>query len=447
MEIRDILHGAIELRKEELPIVDSAAFQRLRLIKQLGFSEHAFPSASHNRYMHSLGTLSTASKVFWSIFSKDSGKALPTETLQRWSHAVRVAALLHDIGHGPLSHTTEMAMPRVQKLQIPGKEKEPDRQATHEDYTLKILLDSSLTQHLNRCGEKDGFSAHHLASLIDPSIAIEDDFFQERVDGAVIDFQPLFQQIISSELDADRMDYLRRDSLHAGVSYGQFDADWLISSLRFHIHEQKAHLCLEHRALYAFEDFLISRFHMFLMVYFHHKSVIFDETLSRYLGSKDCDYVLPSDIETYLGYHDAHLYAHLEKSANPWAMQIAQKRPYRMLLELHSGIPFHDESQGKQDRLFLQMEGELKGMNADYLSIQSTSELSKYARKARTPIFVRYDNLLTPTEYIPLEECTDLFQRYEKKRTIRRIYVASDTLKKVRSKPRGLPFGQEVHLS
>src|SRR4029078_9849851 len=103
---------------------------------------------------------------------------------------------------------------------------------------------------------------------------------------------------------------LRRDSLHAGVSYGQFDFDWLVGSLTFHIKDAKCYLALQHRALYAFEDFLISRFHMFLMVYFHYKSVIFDEMLREYLNSEDCSYSLPSDIEKYCDANDAHLFSH-----------------------------------------------------------------------------------------------------------------------------------------
>src|SRR3954470_12544382 len=110
MEIRDVIHGSIGIDAFELPIVDSRYFQRLRQIKQLGFAENSFPSATHNRYIHSLGAMETATRAFDVIFGKTSRR--PLELLApgafaRLRRAVRLAALLHDVGHGPLSHTTE----------------------------------------------------------------------------------------------------------------------------------------------------------------------------------------------------------------------------------------------------------------------------------------------------------------------------------------------------
>src|SRR5262245_57882658 len=136
MEIRDVIHGSIPIESYELPVIDSRYFQRLRHIKQLGFAENSFPSATHNRYIHSLGAMHTATRAFDTIFSKTS-----RTTHQRFRALVRLAALLHDIGHGPLSHTTEFAMPHVRKLQLPHLDAKAAgaRKATHEDYTLKLI--------------------------------------------------------------------------------------------------------------------------------------------------------------------------------------------------------------------------------------------------------------------------------------------------------------------
>jgi HD superfamily phosphohydrolase len=358
MEIRDVIYGSVVIEASELPIIDSPYFQRLRQIKQLGFSENSFPSATHNRFVHSLGAMEAASKAYEAIFGP---KHILPGTLQqpfypygKFRAVVRLAALLHDVGHGPLSHTTEFAMPSVKELNIPriAATKSGNQKATHEDYTLKIILDSSLTAFIEQAGNDQGFGPLHVAALVEPKIKIQDSFFVERG----IDFRPILQQLISSELDADRMDYLRRDSLHAGVSYGQFDFDWLVGNLTGHIVDQKCYLSLQHRALYAFEDFLISRFHMFLMVYFHHKSVIYDEMLAQYLDSPDCTYTLPSDIEKYCEYNDAHLSAHLYKSTHPWARRIADRKPYRMLVELHSGIPAAKAGRAEQERLLVQIQ-------------------------------------------------------------------------------------------
>src|SRR6478672_8006478 len=126
MHIRDVIHGSIQIEDSELPVIDSPYFQRLRQIKQLGFAENSFPSATHNRYIHSLGAMHTATRAFDTIFGSGSqGGNLPLRQIApaafaRFRAVVRLAALLHDIGHGPLSHTTEFAMPDVRELKVPG---------------------------------------------------------------------------------------------------------------------------------------------------------------------------------------------------------------------------------------------------------------------------------------------------------------------------------------
>jgi HD superfamily phosphohydrolase len=460
MEIRDVIHGSVHIERWELPILDSRFFQRLRQIKQLGFAEYSFPSAVHNRYIHSLGAMHTATQAFDTIFGGPAGRSgqftpdrVPLFRTHPKVHArlracVRLASLLHDVGHGPLSHTTEFAMPDVRQLEMPPRlfphlHKGKSRQATHEDYTLKILLDSSLTPLLEKAGREWGFRPEHIASLIEPQIPISDAFFLDTIGGERLDFQPLLQQLISSELDADRMDYLRRDSVNAGVSYGQFDFDWLVGNLTSHVKDGKCFLALQHRALYSFEDFLISRFHMFLMVYFHYKSVVYDSMLGEYMRTPDCDYSLPADIEKYCESNDAQLYAHLAKSQNPWARRITEKRPYRMLVELHSGIPATKTAAQEQARLISRIEKDLTGQKIHYLSATSTSELSKYFRRPGNPIFVRYDNHYSQTSFIPLERCTDLFERYSEKRSIRRLYVEPERYSECRWQGRGAPLRYE----
>jgi HD superfamily phosphohydrolase len=443
MEIRDVLHGSVSIEPHELAILDSRYFQRLRSIKQLGFAEFSYPSATHNRYVHSLGAMKVATQAFETIFDGTDSRPLSVtsdrislttldpEAYIRFRAVTRLAALLHDIGHGPLSHTTEFAMPDVKKLKLPEWTgiSSQDRKANHEDYTLKIILDSGLTKILERAGEKLGFRPEHIAGLIEPKLPVEDGFFLVAADAGgqkKIDFRPILQQIISSELDADRMDYLRRDSLFAGVSYGQFDFDWLVGNLTSHIHQGKVYLTLQHRALYAFEDFLISRFNMFLMVYFHYKSIIFDEMLGEYLTSAPGEYTLPHDIEEYCDAGDAQLYMTLAKSKNEWAKRISDKRPYRMLLELHSGIPAGKAARDQQDKLLREVKEKLTAKKIHFIEASVSGELSKYFRRPSDPIFIRYDNHFSDPNFIPLEKCTDLFERYPEKRSITRLYVAPE---------------------
>lgn len=452
MEIRDVIHGSITLEKSELPIIDSRYFQRLRHIKQLGFAEYSFPAATHNRFIHSLGTMETATLAYDTIFGGPHARSQQfasdrlmlfdrsPEAYTRFRTVLRLAALLHDVGHGPLSHTTESAMPEVRALWPNMSSK---RKATHEDYTRKIIQNSDLTPIIEKAGSALGLRPTHVAALIDSSVTVDDNFFKESVDGVSINFRPILQQLVSSELDADRMDYLRRDSLHSGVSYGEFDFDWIISNLTSYIKNNQCLLALQHKALYSFEDFLISRFHMFLMVYFHYKTVVFDEMLGQYFASPDCNYNLPTDMEKYCECNDGHLYAHLAGSKNEWARRITEQRPYQMLVELHSGIPATKTAGVEQQRLLGKIERELQNQNIHYIVATSTSELSKYFKKPGNPIFVRYDNHYSAASFIPLEKCTDLFERYSEKRFITRLYVSPESYALFRRSENNLPLRYE----
>lgn len=429
MDIRDVVHGVIQIESHELPVIDSYLFQRLRQIRQTGFAEFSYPGATHNRYIHSLGALQTITDSFESIFHSLKRKSHPT--WRRFRAVSRLAALLHDIGHGPLSHTTEFAMPDVHLLKVPHKKYPKARKATHEDYTLKIILDSTLTPILEKAGSPYGITPYHIACLIDPDFKPRDNFFVETVGEEKIDFSPILHQLVTSELDADRMDYLRRDAQQAGVSYGEFDYSWIVSNLCPHVKDGACYLALKHRALYAFEDFLLSRYHMFLMVYLHHKTVVFDEMLAKYLHSPDCDYHLPADIESYAQCTDSHLQANLMNSKNEWARRIVEKRPLRLLLETHSGIPSTENAREQQEKLYKKTMETLKQRGIDFIATTSTGVLSKYFGKSEHPIFVKYDNLYSKPSFIPLQKCTILFSQYPNTRSISRIYVTPEDYPKV----------------
>jgi len=138
VEVRDPVHGSIKVLDSEIEILEHPFFQRLRNIKQLGFSEFVFPGATHTRYIHSIGVMDIASKVFDALF-RDHDK---NPELTKLKETVRLGCLLHDIGHAPLSHTTEFVMPSVKDLKLPKNFiGNPDAQATHEDYTIKSIID------------------------------------------------------------------------------------------------------------------------------------------------------------------------------------------------------------------------------------------------------------------------------------------------------------------
>jgi HD superfamily phosphohydrolase len=407
MEIRDPIHGALEINLHEAAVIDSAAFQRLRSIKQLGFSEFSYPGATHNRYIHSLGVSHLSSEAFDSIFKGFHFDS--QETRWRLRQVVRLAALLHDIGHGPLSHTTEEVMP----VDSSG------RRLDHEDYTISFILNSSLTEILK--SEFKDFSPKHIACLIDSSMEDEDRFFWIKKNGGEsVNLRPILSQIVSSELDVDRMDYLLRDSYFCGTDYGKIEVKWLISNLTHYQVNDELFLALSRRALYTFDDFLISRHHMYLMVYFHHKSIIYDEMLHRYLNSPDCKYKIPADVNEYIRYTDSHLYEHLKSSQNTWARRISERRPYRVLFELH------ETEESATPRNLIKA---LSDANIDSIHSSSIARLSKYHQSLvqghGLRIFV-VDPYNKRERSYPLEEATQIFQMYERSRRVERVYVSPE---------------------
>ncbi len=241
--IRDPVHNIItfkdyEGRAEELlfRLINCREFQRLRRIKQLGFSEMVFPGANHSRFAHSIGVMHVA-RLFLEQIERTEGGALDEEH----KLVVLIAALLHDIGHGPFSHSFE---------KVTGDK--------HEKRTEEIIKDES-TEINKTLREFDGELPARIAK-----------FFQEDPTEGVEtggDIPPFCVHIVSSQLDADRCDYLLRDSHATGADYGSFDLKWLVDHL--HVDRDNNRIYLGRKAFYAVEQYIFARYHMYQAVYFH----------------------------------------------------------------------------------------------------------------------------------------------------------------------------------
>jgi len=412
VEVRDPVHGSIKILDEEISIISSPFFQRLRNIKQLGFTENIFPGATHTRYLHSIGVMDISSKVFNQVFKNKHY----TSDIKRLKETVRLACLLHDIGHAPLSHTTETAMPKLGSLGLSSNfVKNPDRQATHEDYTIKAIVDSSLTESFKDVANVFGIVPEQIAELITGETS-DPEYF--TVDG--VNFFPLLHQLVSSEMDCDRMDYLLRDSYFCGVSYGKFDLDFIIDSLTAGVVDDKAYLGITERAVSTFDDFLLSRYHMFLMVYFHYKSVCLEQMLQRYFESSPSEYSIPSSIEDYLQHDDHFLMKVLRNSENEWAKKIVRNTIPPKIFETFgpSLIP-----NLKHLEEYLSSEG------IDYIKCSSKGRLSKYYADGtddsnKYPLkVIRESNLLDEHFHIHnINEATNLFEKFSQSHTVNRIH-------------------------
>ncbi len=331
-ELRDPIHGAIAIDPAERAVVEHRAVQRLRNIRQLGFSHLPFPGATHTRFAHSLGAMHLAGRAFDNCF-RDQPFSSGTRR-RAFRHCVRLAALCHDLGHAPYSHAAEFAMPPLRALGITAYDPERvaarlDQRAHHEDYTVAVLTLSTLADTIRATFP---FGPAHVAALVSPDIALDDDFFFE----GGFDLRPVLSQMVTGDIDVDRLDYLLRDSYYTGARYGQVDVNWLMSHLTRAIDDQgRVCLALDQRALYAFDDFMVARQHMFLMVYFHQKSVAYEELFKRYVRGNAAALALPADVEAYLGTDDAWMWSRLRAADDPWARRIIDFQPYKVAFEAH----------------------------------------------------------------------------------------------------------------
>lgn len=408
MEIRDPVHGSIQIHDEEIPIIEHPFFQRLRNIKQLGFSEYVFPGATHTRYLHSIGVMYVSSLVFNKIFQNQ----ITGIDFYRLQETLRLGCLLHDIGHAPLSHSTESVMPKVRDLKLSSNFVIGDdsRQASHEDYTLKSIVDSSFTESFKKVNLKYGVLPSAVAELILGKTKDPDYFTINNVN-----YFPLLHQLVSSEIDCDRMDYLLRDSYFCGVSYGKHDLDWIIDNLESCKINNQAFLGISERAISTFDDFLLSRFHMFLMVYFHYRAVCLEQMLFNYFAETPGEYVIPADIEAYQNHDDHYLMKILRVSQNRWAKRIVLNSIPKKIFECFGNTDV--------DKL-VSLENFLKEKNIEYIKCSSSGRLSKYSGEiVKYPVKVSRTYFGNgPAKYRDIQDATDLFEKYSKAHSVTRIH-------------------------
>ena len=272
--------------------MDHPAFQRLRRIRQLAFTDKVYPGAMHTRFEHSLGVMHTISMLYDAISSRSLDVlhdefGYSEEGLKRDRQLIRLAALLHDVGHSPFSHGSEELFPDDEK----------GRKFKHEQYSAAIVrtqLREVIEGHpLNNNNE---FRAEDVAALIEGSTKAKRKLF--------------WRDLLDGQMDADRMDYLLRDSYHAGVQYGRFDLNRVSNTVVAikGIRERAPRLGFSEGGWHAAEGLVLARYFMFTQVYFHKTRVAYDihlkGALSEILPGGKFPRPVPGELDEFLRWDD-----------------------------------------------------------------------------------------------------------------------------------------------
>lgn len=314
--IADSVHGTVELSRSEAAVIGTQAFQRLRGVKHLGLASLVFPGADYSRFAHGIGTLHVTGRIVDQLSQRHGD--MVTDPDRR---LYRMAALLHDIGHYPFSHTFERALNdyysgtgllqrKTGESDLPqtsssaGEELEETAPLAerwlHEELGRNVILNDAAIREVLDAAEMD---AEELASIIDRRQP------------------PRYANLVSSDLDADRIDYLMRTAKHSGLPYGNVDLDYLLSQICL---DKDQHICFTQKGMRAAEHVLLCRYFDYQQVSYHKTvaglELVLNDAVGALLrlGELSCT---PSDLQAmisdgrWFGFDDAHVVAAMRRAA------------------------------------------------------------------------------------------------------------------------------------
>jgi len=317
VQIKDPIHGYLRLVKHEICLVSSSPMQRLRRLKQLGTSHLVYPGAVHNRFSHSLGSMYVAGVFAEYAYSR---LKLRSDELNRLKLIARLIGLLHDLGHGPFSHTFEDHV--LVNYEI-----------NHEVLGSRIIKEHpEITQCFDNYIEKElGISAEVMAKLIE-AVSLETwPLTSSIVDGVS---EKTLYYIIKGAYSADIVDYLLRDSYFTGANYG-FGLDW--ERLAFHSKPVKDRIVLEYKAKDVLDHLLIARIFMFKTVYYHKTVRAFDKIAGEMLlkADKILNYGERfDDVTKYVELDDEYVLSHPEvRQLEESKYLLNRKVPYKNIYQ------------------------------------------------------------------------------------------------------------------
>lgn len=307
-EVRDPIHNFIKYGEEEKKIINSRAFQRLRHINQLGLTYQLYPSATHKRFEHSLGVMEIASRIFDVITNEDNltdetRGIVPKKGEYKYSlsrKTLRVAALLHDVGHLPFSHGAE---------EILGDDKK------HEDITKFIILNDPDLQNIFK---SDSIDANRVAKIATgPKYCAKNNEIMDPWD-------TILSEIITSDIfGADRIDFLLRDSHHLGVAYGKFDHHRLLDTLRIlpkrYEDSDELTLGIDEGGFYSAQSLMFARYLLYSQVCYHHVRKAYDLHLKDFMINWLATDRYPiDDYEKHYQYTDNKVLYHIDEHSSEY---------------------------------------------------------------------------------------------------------------------------------
>lgn len=412
--LRDPLYGFIRLNDLELNIIDLPIFQRLRRISQLALTKYVYPTAEHSRFVHSLGVLEAVTRILTEILYRDDGQRYSIAEIQQ----IRLAALLHDIGHLPFSHATE-------KILL-------DR-GSHEEISIKIIeTHRPLIDLLN---------SHEIKTESITQI------IGKKYNNKMYD-------LISGVFDADRADYLRRDSYMCGVEYGNYDFIRYISSLKYDgLNEQ---YIINEDDIHTVEAFISARYNYNQQVVYHRTragyNIVIREYIKELLQRNNTNirkiYIDLLDIDNYIWFDDYTFVEQAKKdmqniqlNSNTWAAYFLRLKHLKCIDQIHVyGNP--DNSQfASQNRNKIAILNDLKNefenqgkvfvevSKNNAIKLRNNSNENEQDNKSLYGVKLRYSNKnIDIIEYSPV-----LKRYYEEHSEIRRYYCKEEDFEEIKN--------------